>query len=244
MHDFVVGNGNSPGTIQPPVSFFLKKLCQLKKCAKINYKMAWEFQVIKKHYMKQVSLTWMILAVICCSCINSGKDSIEKADSANDAKLDTGLNRNTIVIDEASSSFLVRVANGGMAEEVMASYAHEHAFYEDVKGFAAMLHHDHAAVNEMVKGLASRKNITLPATVSVDKQNEINSLQNKTGKYLDREFLNTMIKNHETGIDMFENAMLDAKDPDVRSFADKTLPTLRIHLDSARSLQKRYRRLP
>jgi putative membrane protein len=49
-----------------------------------------------------------------------------------------------------------------------------------------------------------------------------------------------MVKSHENSIDLFEKALNDAKDADVRAFADKTLPALRMHLDSARALSKKY----
>ena len=182
----------------------------------------------------------LVTGFIFLACNNAGKDSVEKADSANTANADTALNRNEVVIDENSSSFLVRVANGGMAEVEMTMQAEQKAVYEDVRSFAAMLHRDHSGVNETVRSLAVQKKITLPATISAEKQKEIDHLKKNTGKNLDREFIKTMIKNHEAGITMFQQAMQDAKDAEVRSFADKTRPTLRAHLDSAKALQKKY----
>ena len=49
--------------------------------------------------------------------------------------------------------------------------------------------------------------------------------------------MDALVKDHQTTIDMFESAMKNTKDPDVNSFADKTLPTLRMHLDSAKSVR-------
>jgi putative membrane protein len=50
------------------------------------------------------------------ACNNKGKDSVEKADSANKAHIDTAMNQNKVVVDEESSSFLVKAADGGMTE--------------------------------------------------------------------------------------------------------------------------------
>lgn len=182
----------------------------------------------------------VVLPALLIGCNNSSKDSVEKADSTNQANLDTGLNNNDIVIDEASSTFLVKVANGGMAETEMASFAQQKATYQPVKDFAGMLFNDHSGVNEQVKTIAGQKKVVLPATISDDKQTEVKDLEKRTGKDIDKEFVRKMIKSHEASITMFENAMLDAKDSDVRSFADKTLPTLKAHLDSAKALQKKY----
>ncbi|TMI66277.1 MAG: DUF4142 domain-containing protein [Bacteroidetes bacterium] len=187
---------------------------------------------------KMIVLSLPIMLFI--SCNNTATDSVEKADSANAANVDTAMNRNNVVIDEESSSFLVRVANSGIAEVEMTSLAQQKAIYQSVKDLAGMLNKDHSAVNEQVRNLAGQKNIVLPATVSDEKQKEIDNLKNKTGKDFDRAFIKTMVDNHQAGIDMFQKAMENAKDADVKSFADKTLPALRMHLDSAKAIQKRY----
>ena len=190
--------------------------------------------------MKKMSLLFSLPIMLLISCNNAGKDSVEKADSTNEANLDTGLNKNSIVIDEESSSFLVRVANSGMAEVEMTSLAGQKATYPSVKSLANMLHTDHMALNDQVKSLAGQKNIVLPASITDEKLKVIDNLQKKTGKDFDRFFIKTMIDNHQASIDMFTKAMENAKDAEVKSFADKTLPALRMHLDSAKAIQKKY----
>ena len=190
--------------------------------------------------MKKMILALSLPTVFFIACNNENKDSVEKADSANAANVDTGLNRNNVVIDEESSSFLTRVANSGMAEVEITSMAGQKAAVPSVKSFANMLHSDHMALNDQVKSLAGQKNVVLPATITDEKQKDIDNLQKKTGKDFDRAFVKTMIDNHQASIDMFQKAMENAKDADVKSFADKTLPTLRMHLDSAKAIQKKY----
>ncbi len=182
----------------------------------------------------------LALILSCMACNNSGKNTVEKADSINEAKLDTGLNRNDVVIDEASSSFIVRVTNNGMTETQLAAIAEQKATYADVKSFAAMLYKDHSGVNQLVKDMAATKNITLPADITADKQKEIDMLNTKTGKDLDKEYISMMINAHKSSIESFEKALTEVKDQDIRSLADKTLPTLRAHLDSAQQIQKRH----
>ncbi|HKB45543.1 MAG TPA: DUF4142 domain-containing protein [Chitinophagaceae bacterium] len=171
------------------------------------------------------------------ACNNEGKDSVEKADSVNKAHTDTAMNQNKMVVDEESSSFLVKAANGGMAEVQLGELGEKKAMSQRVKDFSAMMVHDHSAANDKVKNLAAQKNITLPTSVSDENQKKIDGLSKKTGKDFDRNYIDAMVKDHETTIDMFESAMKNTKDPDVNSFADKTLPTLRMHLDSAKSVR-------
>lgn len=189
--------------------------------------------------MKRVLLSFLaILSFIACN--NKAKDSVETADSTNQAIQDSTLNTTGVVLDEKSAAFLVKVANGGMAETEMASIASQKAVYPAVKEFAAMLFHDHSAVNDTVKSLAARKNVSLPQVVSDEKQNEIDVLKRMKGKNLDKAFIELMITNHVAGVSMFDDAQLDTKDIDVRAFAGKTLPVLKAHLDSARAIKKMY----
>lgn len=187
------------------------------------------------------TLITFCMAVFFVCCNNSGKDSVEKADSANEANLDTALNSNDMIaIDEASSSFMVRVANAGRSEAMLTALAQQQAILQPIKDFAGILYKDHTALNDTVKIIAYNKGIVLPEKISDDKQQQVNNLQKMSGKNFDGEFIRLMIKNHKANIEMFENAMLDTKNLEIRSFADKTLPALRKHLHMADSLQKKY----
>jgi putative membrane protein len=50
-----------------------------------------------------------------------------------------------------------------------------------------------------------------------------------------------MVKDHEKDVKEFEKAAKDAKDPDVKTWATNTLPTLKHHLDMARTTQKKVK---
>jgi putative membrane protein len=178
--------------------------------------------------------------VMITSCNSGADDTVKKADSANQAIQDSNLRNNNIVIDEESAAFLVRIANSGMAETQMAAIARQNAVYPAVRDLAEMIYHDHSSLNAEIKTIAWQKQIVLPAEISMDKQDAINELKNKKGKNLDREFVNTMVNNHQAGVKMFEDAQLNTKDLDIRSFAGKTVPTLKMHLDSALAVQKKF----
>jgi putative membrane protein len=106
-----------------------------------------------------------------------------------------------------------------------------------VKDFSAMMVHDHSAANDKVKNLTAQKNIILPTSISDENQKKIDGLSRKTGRAFDRDYMDAMVKDHHSTIDMFESAMKNTKAPDVNSFADKTLPTLNMHLDSAKNVR-------
>jgi putative membrane protein len=181
--------------------------------------------------MKKIIPVVLLFALI-TACNNSNKDSVEKADSANDV--------NTIISSDNSAAFLVRVANSGLAEVQVTSIAQQKAQNQEVKDFAAMLYHDHSALNDVVKGLASQKSITLPDSITADKKEMISNLEQKSGKEFDKEFISAMISAHVTSIESFEKVAKDESDAEVKNFAEQTLPKLREHHDKAVALQKKY----
>jgi len=187
--------------------------------------------------MKKRTLFLLALPFMLFACNNESKDSVEKADSINEARLDT-MDRAAIVPDEESSTFLVKAANGGMAEVEAGQMARQKAVNQKVKDFGSMMVHDHSAANDEVKTLAAKRNITLPDSVSAEKKQNAMELGRKTGKDFDKNFMTAMVKDHQEAIDLFEKASGNVKDSEVKTFIDNTLPKLRMHLDSAKAVQK------
>jgi putative membrane protein len=172
------------------------------------------------------------------ACNNEAKDSVEQADSANEAKLDSSTTSKTIATDPESTDFLVKAANGGMAEVETSQVAQQKAAHARVKDFASMMVHDHTAANDQVKTLAAQRNVTLPATPGDDKKKVLDDLNKKTGTAFDKDYMKTMVNDHQSTIDLFENASGKVNDTEVKAFIDNTLPKLRTHLDSAKAVQK------
>jgi putative membrane protein len=185
------------------------------------------------------TIVYLLFVPILFACNNAADDSVEKADSTNQANADSANRRNGVATDERSAEFLVRAANSGMAEVELAKTAQAKATLSEVKNFAAMLEKDHSAANSQVKSFASQRNVTLPDTISGDKREMINDVEKRSGKDFDKEYLDRMIRSHSDGIDLFENTRANATDVDIKNFADKTLPTLKMHLDSAKAIRKR-----
>ena len=189
--------------------------------------------------MKKRTSLLLALPFALLACNNEGKDSVEKADSANEAKLDSSsTSKPTISTDAESTDFLVKAANGGMAEVQSSELAGQKATNAKVKDFAMMMVHDHTAANDQVKSLAAQRNVTLPATVSDDKKNSLDDLSKKTGRDFDKAYMKMMVDDHEKTISLFKDASGKVNDAEVKAFVDNTIPKLEAHLDSAKAVQK------
>lgn len=66
--------------------------------------------------------------------------------------------------------------------------------------------------------------------------NEITALNNLTGAAFDTQYARMMVQDHYQAIELFKSAA-KSTDPQVRAYAEKTLPVLRAHYDQARRLK-------
>jgi putative membrane protein len=191
--------------------------------------------------MKKGSLLLLALPLLITACGDSATDSVDKADSANRAKQDSPASRPGISTDAATTSFLVDAANGGMAEVKLSELAQQRARNSGVKQFASMMVQDHSGANGTVKTLSAQRNVTLPDMPGDENLKKADDLSKKTGTDFDKSYMNTMVDDHEKTIKLFENASDDVNDAEVKTFIDNTLPKLRMHLDSAKAVQKRLK---
>ena len=187
--------------------------------------------------MKKYSYILFALTALNVACNNEGKDSIEKADSINKANLDTALTHNMVVLDEENSAFLVNAANNSMIALQLGELAQQKTVSPKIKNFSSMLVHDHSVLKDQVKSLAAQMNIVLPDTIGNEEQKQLTMLMQKKGSGFDKNFIEVIIKKYEEAIGMYEKALLNRKDPDINSFADKTLMTLHMHLDSVKNIR-------
>jgi putative membrane protein len=182
---------------------------------------------------------WLLaLPFLFIACNNESKDSVEKADSTNEAKSDSANGPGKMLsVDESTASFMTTVADVSMSEVKFGELAQSKSTNPRVKSFAEMMVRDHNKANDELKSLAGRKNVTLPANISDDHQKKLDDLQKKTGKDFDRAYMDMMVDGHQSAVNDFEKQK-DNKDADVKDWVNKTLPTLQMHLDSAKAVKK------
>jgi putative membrane protein len=171
---------------------------------------------------------------------NSSNDAVESANESNEVKQDSAQNSDAnqaaAPVSEEDSKFAVSAASGGMTEVQLGELAQQKASSQRVKDFGAMMVRDHTKANDELKSLAGMKNITLPPAPGEDHMDHIKDLSKKSGKEFDRDYMKMMVDDHQKDISEFEKCSNNAADPDLKAFASKTLPILRMHLDSAKAV--------
>lgn len=186
------------------------------------------------------------LATMSLGACQSHKDSKEAADSANKAKdtMSTGISDSAkmatpaIKVEESDAKFAVEAANGGMSEVVLGKLAAEKATNKKVKDFGNMMVTDHSKANDELKALAHKLSITLPDSISSDESKTRDDLAKKSGADFDKAYVQDMVDDHKKDVKAFEDGAKNCKDSDLKAFANKTLPTLKMHLQVIEKIKK------
>jgi len=134
------------------------------------------------------------------------------------------------------SSFVMKAAAGGVKEVEAGKLASSKATNSDVKSFAQRMVKDHGKANSELMSLAKSKSIEAKAS----KDSEAKALTDRLGKLsgaaFDRAYMEEMVKDHQTDVDLFEQQSRDGDDAELKAWAGKQLPTLREHLKMAQDV--------
>jgi len=135
--------------------------------------------------------------------------------------------------------FVEDAAGSGMFEVQAAQLAATKATDPNVKSFAGMLVDHHTKANDELTKLANAKGVELPAAPPRAMRRDIEQLGKKSAQDFDRDFVREVgVKAHEKDVKLFEKASKDLKDPELKSWAAKTLPVLQDHLAQAKKLEQ------
>jgi|GEM_PF-2009601 len=139
----------------------------------------------------------------------------------------------------ADAAFMDDAAHAGHYEVEAAQLALKKGQSDAVKGFAKRMIDDHTAASQQLASLAAAKNHKLPDGPSLVQKGKLKLLGTHDGAKFDKSYIDGLgPKAHKETIELFEKASSKAHDPDVKAFADKTLPTLREHLKLAEELDR------
>ena len=135
-------------------------------------------------------------------------------------------------------AFMMKAAQGGMAEVQLGNLAKDHAESQAVKDFGQRMVNDHTKADDELKSLASQKNCTLPADLDAKDKATYDRLSKLNGAAFDKAYMRDMVTDHRKDVAEFRHESQMGSDPDVKAWAGKTLPTLEEHLKLAESTDK------
>lgn len=143
----------------------------------------------------------------------------------------------------SDSSWLVKASEANLAEIETGLLAESKASSSEVKQFGKHMVEDHSASNQELTDLARKKGITLSTRPDEKHLKAAADLADLGGAEFDRKYAEMAVSDHQDAVSLFEKNG-NSTDPDVKAFADKTLPTLKHHLQMARELRGKLTTTP
>jgi putative membrane protein len=140
-------------------------------------------------------------------------------------------------VSQKDLEFAKEAAEGGMMEVELGKLAQQQAQNQEVVQFGQRMVDDHGKANAKLKTVAEQKGIQLPTELPADAQQKYDELQQVSDAEFDKTYMDEMVQDHEKDIAAFEKQAQSGQDPELRAFAEETLPTLREHLDLAKEAQ-------
>jgi putative membrane protein len=126
---------------------------------------------------------------------------------------------------------------GGMEEVQLGELAKQKAANPAVREFGERMVTDHQKANEQLKQIVQQKGALVPTSLSHHETSRLDRLQKLSGAEFDKAYISDMVSDHKTDVKEFEKATKNLSDPELKAFAEKTLPTLQEHLRQAQELE-------
>jgi putative membrane protein len=134
--------------------------------------------------------------------------------------------------------FLDFAAQTDMLEANIGQLAAAQASSQGVKDYAEMLVTDHTDDYTQLGAVASKSNLVIPKGLDAAHDKMIAPFKTLKGGAFDHRYIQEMIAGHTKAIQVYTKEAADAQSPDLKAYANQTLPALQKHLDGAKNLAK------
>jgi putative membrane protein len=154
--------------------------------------------------------------------------------SCDDPKKANYFNQETTV-DQSGLNFIKAAIDGGRTEVKLSTAAAHISQNPRIVRFAKMMITDHTKGIEALKALRKKELINQHDVLSPDHRTLIDSLSKLSGADFDKAYMQVMIADHEKAVDLFKEETQE-RVASVQTLARNTLPTIEMHLDSAKAI--------
>jgi putative membrane protein len=135
-------------------------------------------------------------------------------------------------------NFVTKTAVANMAEVSLGKFAQGKAEQAEVKKFAQMMVEDHSKAGAGLKAIAANKDIKLPTDLDHEHKALQERLSKLSGAAFDQAYVDAMVNGHRKVAAAFRSESKSGRDPEVKDWASKTLPTIEAHLKQAEDLKR------
>jgi putative membrane protein len=170
--------------------------------------------------MKLTAKTFIAFAALSMSLLACSKDD----------------NKNSNELNDADKSFIMQVSLGNSAEVGAGALASAQGEDPMIKSFGEMMVADHTTAQEELKTLGTSVDVDVKDSVDADHTTLLQTLQGLSGREFDSTYLVNQIADHEKTVAAFQAEVSSGSKSEVKDFANKYLPTIQMHLQTADSI--------
>ncbi|MFA6154208.1 DUF4142 domain-containing protein [Mesorhizobium sp.] len=131
---------------------------------------------------------------------------------------------------DSAQDFVNKAAVGGMFEVDSSKIAEGKAQDQGVKDFAQKMIDDHGAANAKLETIAGEQKLTVPKELDAKHKGDVDTLQNAKDP-IDAPYVQMQRDAHMEAVELFEGYAKDGDNASLKTFAQETLPTLKMHRD-------------
>ena len=138
---------------------------------------------------------------------------------------------------QSPADFINDASAKGMADIEASRLAHQKSESKEVKDYTIVVINDRTTANQHLAKIA--KKLDLPVAPREEIADKAKSMipQVKDGETFDQAYAASQVKATEEAIQQIQQEAQSTDVPEIKAFADETLPKLQSHLEMARALQ-------
>lgn len=139
---------------------------------------------------------------------------------------------------KSTEEFVRKATIAGTFEIESSKLALEKSSNADVKKFAQTMIDDHTKAAAELKTASSKAGVKQPADGKLDEKHQaiIDDLNKESGAEFDEDYIGAQEDAHESAVALFTDYSTNGDQPDIKQFAAKTLPTLKMHKSHVQAL--------
>ncbi len=140
----------------------------------------------------------------------------------------------------STPSFVEKAAMSDLYEVTAGKIAGEKGQSDAVKQFGQHMVEAHTQTTEELKGIvaAEKINVTPPTALDSSHQKLIDALNSASAADFDKTYAKQQVDAHKEAVDLFSKYAEKGDNAAVKAFAQKVLPVITQHLETAKTLEK------
>jgi len=132
-------------------------------------------------------------------------------------------------------AFVNEAARGGKMEVELGRLAERNASTPAVKEFGSRMVKDHTRLNTELGSVAASIGLQVPKDLLPDQQSEYAKLSKLSGKSFDKEYMDSMVKDHTDDLAAFKKAESGTENNKLKKAIVGAIPVIQEHLTMAKS---------